>query len=103
MTNQQKNSYQLFFDEIPVSKNLNSVIISRNLQKKNFISKGDDYQILFTASSNKRSLIKKISSSEQLKITRIGQIVNYRQKSSIIDRNGRKIKLNFKGYFHNFS
>ncbi len=103
LTNKQKNSYQLFFDKIPISKNLNSVINLKNLSKKNFISRGDDYQILFTASSNKRSLIRKISIFEELKITRIGKIVNYKQKSSIIDRNGSKIKLNFKGHFHNFS
>ena len=103
LTNKQKYSYKILLDKIPISKNLSSVLNLKKLLKKNFISRGDDYQILFTASSNKRSLIKKISTFELLKITRIGKIVNYRQKSSIVDRNDSKIKLNFKGHFHNFS
>jgi thiamine-monophosphate kinase len=103
LINKQNYSYKILLNKIPISKNLSSVLNLKKLLKKNFISRGDDYQILFTASSNKRSLIKKISSFEKLKVTRIGKIVNYRQKSSIIDRNGNKIKLNFKGHFHNFS
>ena len=102
LTNKQKNSYQLFFDEIPVSRNLKSVIISKNLTKKNLISKGDDYQILFTANSKHRNLITKISSLKRLKITLIGRILNSRHKSSIIDKNGRLIKINDKGYTHTF-
>ena len=102
LTNKQKNSYQLFFDKIPVSKNLNLLLKSKNLLKKNLISKGDDYQILFTANSKHRNLITKISSLKRLKITRIGRILNSRHKSSIIDKNGRQIKINDKGYTHTF-
>ena len=102
LTNKQKNSYQLFFDEIPLSKNLNSVIHSKNLLKKNLISKGDDYQILFTANIKHRDLISKISSFKKLKITRIGKILNSRHKSSIIDKNSHQIKINEKGHFHIF-
>ena len=36
LTNKQKNSYQLFFDKIPVSKNLNLILKLRNLFKKKF-------------------------------------------------------------------
>ena len=102
LTNKQKNSYQLFFDKIPISKNLNLVINLKNLSRKNFISKGDDYQILFTSNSKNRNFIKKISSTKNIKITRIGKILNSRHKSSIIDRNGQLIKINNKGYTHTF-
>ena len=102
LTNKQKNSYQLFFDKIPMSKNLNSVINLKNLSKKNFITKGDDYQILFTSNSKNRNFIKKISSTKNIKITRIGKILNSKSKSSIIDRNGQLIKINNKGYIHRF-
>ena len=102
LTNKQKNSYQLFFDRIPISKNLNSVINSKSLSKKNFISKGDDYQILFTSNFKNRNFIKKISSTKNIKITRIGKILNSWHKSSIIDRNGQLIKINNKGYTHSF-
>ena len=102
LTNVQKNSYQLFFDEIPISKNLAAVIKLKNLSKKNLISKGDDYQILFTANVKHRTFIKNISFLKKLKITRIGKILNSRDKSSIVDRNGHQIKINYKGYFHTF-
>ena len=102
LTNVQKNSYHLFFDEIPISKNLAAVIKLKNLSKKNLISKGDDYQILFTANVKHRTFIKNISFLKKLKITRIGKIRNSRHKSSIVDRNGHQIKINYKGYFHTF-
>ena len=102
LTNKQKNSYQLFFDKIPVSKNLNLILKLKNLLKKKLISKGDDYQILFTANSKDKNLISKISSLKRLKITQIGRILNCRHKPSIIDKNGRQIKINNKGYIHAF-
>ena len=102
LTNVQKNSYHLFFDEIPISKNLAAVIKLKNLSKKNLISKGDDYQILFTANVKHRTFIKNISFLKKLKITRIGKILNSIHKSSIVDRNGHQIKINYKGYFHTF-
>ena len=102
LTNNQNNSYQIYFDKIPLSNNLKSIIKSKNLKKKNLISKGDDYQVLFTASRRYRSLIKKISSLKKLKITRIGKILHSKHKSSIIDRKGRQIEISNKGYLHKF-
>ena len=103
LTNNQNNSYQLFLNKIPISNNLKLVISSKNLLKKNFVSKGDDYQILFTANKRQRSFIQKISLLKKIKITRIGKILNSKQKSSIIDRNDHQIKINSKGYFHTFN
>jgi thiamine-monophosphate kinase len=102
LTNNQNNSYQIYFDKIPLSSNLKSVVNSKNLLKKNLISKGDDYQVLFTANYKHRSFIKKVSSLKKLKITRIGKILHSKHKSSIIDRNGHQIKINSKGYIHTF-
>ena len=102
LTNNQNNSYQIYFDKIPLSSNLKLVINSKNLIKKNLISKGDDYQVLFTANSRDRSFIKKISSLKKLKITRIGKILHSKHKSSIIDRKGRQIEISNKGYLHTF-
>ena len=103
LTNKQNNSYQIYFDKIPLSNNLKSVINLKNLLKRNLISKGDDYQILFTANCSYRSFIKKISSLKKLKITRIGKILHSKHKSSIIDRNGHLIKISNKGYTHTFN
>ena len=103
LTNIQKNSYQLLFDQIPVSKKLSLVLRLKGLSKKNYISRGDDYQILFTAKPMNRKLIKNISSLKNLKVTRIGKILNNKHKSSIIDRNGHQVKINNTGYFHTFA
>jgi thiamine-monophosphate kinase len=102
LTNNQNNSYQIYFDKIPLSNNLKSIVNSKNLLKKNLISNGDDYQVLFTANYRYRSFIKKISSLKKLKITLIGKILHGKHKSSIIDRKGHEIEISNKGYIHKF-
>ena len=102
MINKQKSSYLIFLDEVPISKESNLLRKLGKLKKENFISKGDDYQILFTSGYKNRNLIRKVSISKNIKITRIGKILSGYKKSSIIDRNGNKIKIIDKGYFHRF-
>ena len=102
MINSQKLSYKLFLKDIPISDNLKKVLDFKKLSKINYISNGDDYQILFTASKNKMGIIKKIASNCRVKLTKIGSIQSYVKKSSIIDDKNRKITLKNKGYFHKF-
>ena len=102
MLNNHTNSYLLYMDKIPVSRNLSLLINLKKLSKKNIISKGDDFQILFTSNRKNRKLIRKVSIKKNIKITRIGKILSSSHKSSIIDRNGSKIKINNKGYLHRF-
>ena len=102
MINVQKLSYILNLKKIPISSNLKKVINLKKLSKINFISNGDDYQILFTASRNKRRIIKKISSNYRIKLTRIGSIESFLKKSSIIGDKNRTIRLKNKGYIHKF-
>jgi thiamine-monophosphate kinase len=102
MINSQKLSYKLFLKDIPISDNLKKVLDFKKLSKINYISNGDDYQILFTASKNKMGIIKKIASNCRVKLTKIGSIQSYVKKSSIIDDKNRQISVKNKGYFHNF-
>ena len=102
MINSQKLSYKIDLKKIPISNKLRKLLILKKLSKINFISKGDDYQVLFTASKNKRRIIKKISSNYRIKLTQIGSIKNFSKKSSIIDDKNRTISLKNKGYFHQF-
>ncbi len=102
MINSQKLSYSLDLKKIPISKNLKKVLDLKKLPKSNYISNGDDYQVLFTASKNKRRIIKKISSGYRIKITKIGSIQTITKKSSLIDDENRIISLKNKGYFHQF-
>ena len=102
MINTQKISYNLQLKNIPISNNLKKVLEKKKLLKINHISNGDDYQILFTASKDKRRIIKKISSNFGIKTTKIGIIQNINKKSSIVDHKNMKISLKNKGYFHQF-
>jgi thiamine-monophosphate kinase len=81
---------------------LEKLIKLKKSNKKNFFSKGDDYQILFTANSSKSRIISKFSKTLNIKITKIGKICSISQKSQIIDQKGKKIRLKDKGYYHQF-
>jgi thiamine-monophosphate kinase len=102
MINNQKLSYKLFLDDIPISNNLKKILDLKKLSKINYVSNGDDYQVLFTASKNKTRIIKKIASNYRVKITKIGSIQSHVEKPYIIDDKNVKITLKNKGYFHKF-
>jgi len=102
LINKQNFSYKLNIDHVPISKNLKTLITQKRLNKISFISKGDDYQILFTANSSKSRIINKTAKSLGIKISKIGKICSNLEKSQIIDQKGKKIAVKTKGYFHKF-
>jgi thiamine-monophosphate kinase len=102
MLNNQKLSYKIFLESIPVSKNLKKLLNLKNLSKIKYISNGDDYQILFTASKNMSGIIKRISQKNGIKLTKIGIIQSSNKKSSIVNGKNQVISLKNKGYFHKF-
>tara|TARA_Y100000992_G_scaffold280514_1_gene227596 strand:+ start:310 stop:1269 length:960 start_codon:yes stop_codon:yes gene_type:complete len=102
LINKQKLSYKLNLNNIPISTKLKKLLIQKKLDKTSFISKGDDYQILFTANSSKSRIIYKTGKSLGIKISKIGKICSNLQKPQIIDQKGKKIAIKFKGYSHSF-
>ena len=102
MINRQNLSFHLFENKIPVSKNFKNLIKNCKLNKINLISKGDDYQVLFTANLDKARIIQKASKSTGIKITKIGKIVSGKGKSLIFDEKGKQIQAKSKGYIHQF-
>ena len=102
MINKQNLSYILNINDIPISKHLVKLIKNKKLNKSHIISHGDDYQVLFTASPTKNSIILNTSKSLGIKITKIGKINSRSKKSHIIDLNGQKIAIKNKGYTHQF-
>ena len=102
LINNQKLSYELYLNDIPISKNLNKLIDLKIIKKIKSVSSGDDYQILFTASPSKSRIISKISRSLGVKISKIGKICTHNRRSQIIDEKNKKIALKNKGYFHRF-
>ena len=102
MINKQNLSYILYEKNIPVSKNLLNLIEKKKIRKSDIISKGDDYQILFSASPFKRGIINTISKNLGIKITQIGKMTSINNKSIIIDQKGQEIVIKNKGYLHRF-
>ena len=102
MINRQILSFHLFEKKIPISKKLSNLINKQGLNKINLISKGDDYQVLFTASINKARIIEKTSKATGIKITKIGKIVSGKNRSLIFDEKGKQIQAKSKGYIHQF-
>ena len=102
LINNQKLSYKLYLKKIPISKNLNKLIELKIIKKIESVTRGDDYQILFTASPSKSRIISKISRSLGIKISKIGKICTHNRRSQIIDEKNKKITLKNKGYFHRF-
>ena len=102
LINNQKIGYIVYLDKIPISKNLNSYLKKNNKKPLNFISKGDDYQILFTSSKKNRIYIKKLAKRINLKITKIGTTTNIYKQRKIINHKKYLKSLNYQGYSHKF-
>ena len=102
LINKQKLSYRLYLKEVPISHNLKKLIDLKLLKKIDCISKGDDYQILFTAKPTKSNIIKKIGKTLGVKISKIGKICSPSYTSEIIDEKKAKITPKNKGYYHSF-
>ena len=102
LINTSKLCFRLDLKKIPISSKLNSYIIKTNKKKINFISKGDDYQILFTSSKSNRRYIKSFFKRMNQKVTLIGNLTNEISRNQIIyDKKLLKHRYNV-GYTHNF-
>ncbi len=102
MINDQNLSFSLNEKKVPISNNLLKIIKKKTLKKIKFVSNGDDYQILFTASKNKSRIIAQTSNNLGIKISKIGKICSYKKRSVIIDEKGKEIEPKNKGYVHQF-
>ncbi len=80
---------EIFLDQLPKSSTLQRQ--SEAIQNQFSACGGDDYEICFTAASNRRDVINDISKRLALPITQIGKIKNMQSLKPtihIIDRNG---------------
>ena len=102
LINNQNLSFKIDINKVPISKKMEIYLKKYNKKKNKYLFNGDDYQILFTASENKRSLIKSISNKMNQKITQIGKI-NQGYKKNLIKLDNKSLNLtDFKGYSHKF-
>ena len=102
LINKSKLYFRLDLKKIPISSKLNTYLIKTNKKKIDFISKGDDYQILFTSPKSNRKYIKYLSKRMNQKVTLIGHLTNEISSNQIIyDKKLLKHRYN-EGYIHNF-
>ena len=102
LINNQKLSFEINVNKIPISKNLEFYLKKYKKLKTQYLFNGDDYQILFTASKKKRLLIKSVGKKMNQKFTIIGKI-NKGYKKNSIKLDNKPLNLSkFKGYSHNF-
>ena len=86
---QSQVSAKVFLDQIPKSETLQKQ--SEDIQNQFAASGGDDYEICFTAPTEKRDVIDEISIALNLPLTRIGSItekVGAAEKLSLFNKNG---------------
>ncbi|MDC1080261.1 thiamine-phosphate kinase [Candidatus Pelagibacter sp.] len=102
LMNRQKLSYKILEEKIPISNNLLNYLKKNNFKKTDFVSNGDDYQILFTASPNKSRIILNTSKNLGIKISKIGKIGLNNKKSLIINQKGEHLLIKKQGYKHQF-
>ncbi len=102
LINKQNLTFNINANKIPISKNLDFYLKKYKKLRSQYLFNGDDYQILFTASPNKRSLIMSIGENLNQKFTIIGKINNSYKKNSIILDNKSLNLSKFKGYSHKF-
>ena len=102
LINKSKLFYKVELNKIPISINLRKYLFKSKKKKINFISKGDDYQILFTSPKSKRNYIQKFFKKMNQKVTLIGNLTKDAKNNEIIDGD-KRIKHAFnEGYSHNF-
>ena len=102
LINNQKVGFRLYLNKIPISKNLSIYLKKNNKKVLNFISKGDDYQILFSSSKKNRFYIQKLAKRINQKITLIGSFTNLYKQRKLINHQGLIKSLNYEGYLHKF-
>ena len=81
---------------IPFSYKVKKLIKDKKINIDFLLSSGDDYELIFTANPKKTSLIEKLSTKNNIKITKVGKII--RKKGIFL--NNRQIKVISKSFQH---
>ncbi len=102
LINKSELFYKVELNKIPISTNLKKYLSKSKKKKISFISKGDDYQIIFTSPKSKRDYIQKFFKKMNQKVTLIGNLTKDAKNNEIIDGNKRIKHAYNDGYLHNF-
>ena len=102
LINKSELFYKVDLNKVPISINLRKYLTKSKKKKINFISKGDDYQIIFTSPKSKRNYIQKFFKKMNQKVTLIGNLTKDAKNNEIIEGNKRLKDAYNQAYSHNF-
>ena len=98
LINEKKIGASINFSLIPFSNKTKQLIKKNIINFNDLLSSGDDYEILFTARSRNSSRISRLAKNNNIKITKIGKIIE--KEGLYLDDN--KIKIINKSFQHFF-
>ena len=102
LINNQNLGFNINLNLIPISLNLKKYVKRNRKNIINYVSRGDDYQILFTSSKRNRDFIKSLSKRINIKISHIGEITNQYKVYKVLKNKTPLKPLNNDGYLHKF-
>jgi thiamine-monophosphate kinase len=92
----------LDFLSIPFSKRAIKAFNNKKINPIDIFSKGDDYQILFTAPKKHRKIIKTIAKKTYTKVTHIGEIRPKNRLKMSVNKKIFDLTSTNIGYIHTF-
>lgn len=90
------------FKSLPFSKNVLKLAAIKKIDLMDIFSRGDDYQILFTANKKHRKFVDHLSKKISTKVSLIGEIVSGNHVKMTDNNNFVDIKSLKTGYIHKF-
>ncbi len=88
-------------DLIPLKKSHKDLAHSMKLNSLELaLSGGEDYELLFTARPENHQKIKRTFEKLKTPVHCIGEMVSKPKSIQVIDKNGKRIEMNKKGYLH---
>ncbi|MFH1874248.1 MAG: thiamine-phosphate kinase [Pseudomonadota bacterium] len=91
--------YELQAENIPLLADFNNIAQELKVDPWELaLTGGEDYELVFTVSPGNQAIVEK--NSLEFKITMIGKIVKDSKQQLILDKNGKGLVLNKKGYDH---
>ncbi len=97
----KKLKFLIDYNKLPISFNFQKLFKHKKTSINNYLFKGDDYQILFTANIRFRKIIDVTSKKWNQKVTKIGSITNNKDNYMMLNTKFKKI-TDYQGYIHNF-
>jgi thiamine-monophosphate kinase len=94
-----KVAAEVEFEALPRSADLRACA-NRTLADECLLAGGDDYELVFTAGTDKRAAVEAAGRAAGVPVTRIGSIVAGAQAVRLLDRAGRPLDVGRRGFDH---